>query len=47
MQLPRARNARYEAGAIAAIGEVTELLAAHFPAGARNADELPDKPIVL
>ena len=38
---------RFEAGVIAGIGELTALLARHFPADAGNVDELPDRPIVL
>ncbi len=38
---------RYEDGALAAIGSVTGILARHFPAGAVNPNELPDKPAVL
>jgi uncharacterized membrane protein len=38
---------RYEAGVLAGIGEITALLTRHFPADAANADELPDRPIVL
>ena len=38
---------RFEAGVIAGIGEITALLARHFPAEAGNVDELPDRPIVL
>jgi uncharacterized membrane protein len=38
---------RYEEGALAGIEEVSALLAAHFPAGAVNPDELPDAPVVL
>ncbi len=38
---------RYEDGALAAIGSVTGILARHFPAGALNPNELPDKPAVL
>jgi hypothetical protein len=41
------RDGRYEEGALAGIAEVTSLLAAHFPAGRINPDELPDKPVVL
>src|SRR5688572_33091894 len=41
------RAARYEDGALTAIAEVSALLERHFPAGARNADELPDRPVVL
>lgn len=38
---------RYEAGALEAVGAVTEILARHFPAGDKNPNELPDKPAVL
>lgn len=38
---------QYEAGALAAIQAVTAILARHFPAGAVNPNELPDKPAVL
>ena len=38
---------QYEAGALAAIQAVTAILARHFPAGAVNPNELPDKPVVL
>ena len=41
------RAGRFEAGAIAAIGEVTELLVRHFPPGTDNPDELPNRPVVL
>jgi uncharacterized membrane protein len=38
---------RFEAGALAAIAEITALLARHFPASGENPNELPDRPIVL
>lgn len=41
------KGARYEAGVLTGIGEVSELLARHFPASSRNPDELPDRPVVL
>jgi uncharacterized membrane protein len=41
------RAGRYEAGVIAGIAEVSALLEKHFPASSRNADELPDRPVVL
>ena len=41
------RRGEYEEGALAAIAEVSTLLERHFPARERNADELPDKPVVL
>jgi len=38
----------YEKGALAGVAAITEVLARHFPAdGRRNADELPDRPILL
>jgi uncharacterized membrane protein len=41
------RGQRYEAGTLSGIAQVSALLERHFPAGARNADELPDRPVVL
>ena len=41
------RAGRFEAGALAGIGEVTTLLTHHFPAREANSDELPDRPVVL
>ena len=41
------RAHRYEQGALEAIGTVTAILARHFPPGAANPNELPDKPVVL
>ncbi len=41
------KDGRYEAGALMAIGEITALLARHFPGRGDNPDELPDKPVVL
>lgn len=41
------REDRFEAGALAGIGEVTALLAHHFPARESNPNELADKPVVL
>lgn len=38
---------RHEAGVIGGIAEISDLLARHFPAGAVNADELPNRPAVL
>jgi len=37
----------YRRGALEAIALAGDLLARHFPAGGNNADELPDKPMVL
>jgi len=37
----------FEAGALEAIAAVTAILARHFPPGAQNPNELPDKPTVL
>jgi uncharacterized membrane protein len=41
------RESRYEGGALTAIGEITALLARHFPPHGDNPDELSDKPVVL
>ena len=41
------RAGRFEAGALTGIGEVTALLARHFPAREANINELSDKPVVL
>ena len=41
------RGGQYEAGAFAAIDEITALLAQHFPPRSDNPNELPDKPVVL
>jgi uncharacterized membrane protein len=41
------KSGQYEAGALAAIQSVTAILARHFPPGAQNPNELPDKPAVL
>jgi hypothetical protein len=41
------RAGRFEAGAIEAIGEVTQLLNRHFPSSGANPDELPDRPVVV
>ncbi len=41
------RTARYEAGMMSGIAEVSALLERHFPATEHNPDELPDRPIVL
>ena len=38
---------RFEQGSLAAIDEVTALLARHFPPAGINPNELPDKPVVL
>ena len=38
---------RFEGGAVAAILEITALLARHFPPLADNPNELPDGPVVL
>jgi uncharacterized membrane protein len=37
----------FETGALGAIGEITDLLAAHFPPRDGNPNELPDAPVVL
>lgn len=37
----------YEAGTLAALDEVTALLQQHFPAGPSDANELPDRPLLI
>jgi uncharacterized membrane protein len=41
------RQHNYEQGVLAAIGEITALLAQHFPPAYDNPNELPDRPVVL
>jgi uncharacterized membrane protein len=41
------REARYADGVVRGIGEVSALLAAHFPRSGAHANELPDKPVIL
>lgn len=41
------REGHFEHGALNAIAEITALLARHFPPRGANANELPDRPIVL
>ena len=41
------REGRFEEGALAGIRAVSDLLARHFPAGEGNADELPNRPILM
>ena len=41
------RRKAYEEGALRAIESVTALLARHFPPGAANPNELPDRPAVV
>ena len=41
------RAGQFEAGAIAAIGEITQLLNRHFPPSGANPDELPDRPVIV
>ena len=38
---------RFEEGVLEGIGDITALLAKHFPARRENPDELPDRPVVL
>jgi uncharacterized membrane protein len=38
---------RFVDGALAGVEDVNRLLMRHFPAGVRNPDELPDRPVVL
>jgi hypothetical protein len=41
------RAGRFEEGAVAGIHAIAALLERHFPAGAGNRNELPDKPVML
>ena len=41
------KAAKFESGAVSGIQAVTRQLVTHFPAGANNANELPDKPLVI
>lgn len=37
----------FEAGSLAALAEITGVLAEHFPAHSENPDELPNRPLLL
>jgi len=41
------RQRRFEQGVLAAIGEITALLARYFPPRGENPDELSDQPVIL
>jgi uncharacterized membrane protein len=41
------RAGKFESGTVEGIREITALLARHFPPGDANANELPDRPVVL
>lgn len=41
------RQGEYERGALEGIGHISALLAAHFPPGKHNPDELPDRPVIV
>ncbi len=41
------RQSNYEAGVVTGVQAVTQHLVKHFPADGHNANELPDKPVVL
>ena len=41
------REGRFEAGALQGIEAITALLAQHFPPRGSNANELPDRPVML
>lgn len=41
------RAGRFETGALEGIGEITALLARHYPPAGENPNELPDRPVVL
>jgi uncharacterized membrane protein len=43
----RFREGRFEEGSVAAVHAVGRLLERHFPAGRRDADELPNQPVLL
>ena len=43
----RYRKGEFEQGTLAAIGEITEHLARHFPPREKNPNELPNRPVVL
>jgi uncharacterized membrane protein len=37
----------FEAGAVAGVQAISDLLALHFPPGTSNPNELPDEPVML
>jgi uncharacterized membrane protein len=41
------RAGRFEEGAVAGVDAVSALVERHFPAGEANANELPDRPVML
>ena len=41
------RQSNYEAGVVTGVQAVTQHLVKHFPADGHNANELPDKPVML
>ncbi len=41
------RAGRFEAGAVAGVAAIAELLEQHFPADGSNRNELPDQPVML
>ena len=41
------RDGRFEEGSLAGIRAISDLLAQHFPGGAGDADELPNRPILM
>jgi uncharacterized membrane protein len=41
------RAGQFEAGSVAGVGAISALLAAHFPAREANANELPDRPLMI
>jgi uncharacterized membrane protein len=41
------KAAKFEGGAVSGVQAVARQLVQHFPAGASNANELPDKPLVM
>jgi TPM domain len=41
------RQKKFERGALAGIAQISTLLAAHFPPGAHNPDELANRPVIF
>ena len=41
------RQGEFERGVLEGIRQISTLLAAHFPPGKRNPDELPDRPVIV
>ena len=41
------RRGEFARGVLEGIRQISTLLAAHFPPGKRNPDELPDRPVIV